>query len=348
MSRWTYQQGIRTQIDDFVNNNPAFLKWTDRLKDALYRKQMMRFEISSMRESLYRPFCKRSLYFDSILNQRRYQQHTFFSSLSSENTVICISGIGSSKPFQCLASNIVPCLDLLEKTQTFPYYIYSTNGSSRYDNIMDKTLAQFWGQYGENVTKWDIFHYIYAILHHPVYRIRYAENLKRDLPRIPLLSQREAFTSCVRIGKALMELHLHYETMKEYRLKWIENKDVSINWRVEKMNLSKGKDSLRINEWLTLAGIPQECFQYRLGNRSALEWVIDQYQVSTDARSGIVSDPNREDDEQYIVRLVGKVVTVSVETVKLVEELAQAVKQEDWLHENEIVNEPSQTTEATL
>ncbi len=186
------------------------------------------------------------------------------------------------------------------------------------------------------------------MLYHPEYRELYAENLKRDLPRIPILSQREAFASCVRIGQALIELHLKYETMKEYRLKWIENEAVSINWRVEKMNLSKEKDSLRVNEWLTLSGIPQECFQYRLGNRSALEWVIDQYKVSTDVRSGIVSDPNREDDEQYIVRLIRKVVTVSVETVKLVEELAQTVKQEDWLHEHEVVNEPSQTTEATL
>ena len=97
------------------------------------------------------------------------------------------------------------------------------------------------------------------------------------------------------------------------------------------MRLSPDKSTLKVNVWLTLADIPHECYQYRLGNRSALEWVIDQYQVSTDARSGIVSDPNREDDEQYIVRLVGKVVTVSVETVKLVEELAQKVKQEDWL-----------------
>ena len=108
-----------------------------------------------------------------------------------------------------------------------------------------------------------------------------------------------------------------------------------IDWRVEKMKLSSGKDAIRVNEWLTLAGIPQACFQYRLGNRSALEWVIDQYQVSTDARSGIVSDPNREDDEQYIVQLVGKMVTVSVETVRLVEELARGVGMEDWMAEGE-------------
>jgi len=175
-------------------------------------------------------------------------------------------------------------------------------------------------------------HYKKALLHHPQYRERYAENLKRDLPRIPLLATAEKFETCVRIGKQLMELHLQYEEVTEYPLKWLENKDVPINWRVEKMKLTPGKDTVVVNEWLTLAGIPQECFQYRLGNRSALEWVIDQYQV-TDARSGIVSDPNREDDEQYIVRLVGKVVTVSVKTVKLVGELAQAVKQEDWMGE---------------
>lgn len=93
------------------------------------------------------------------------------------------------------------------------------------------------------------------------------------------------------------------------------------------------KDNLRVNDWLTLADIPVACYQYRLGNRSALEWVIDQYQVSTDARSGITSDPNREEDEQYIVRLVGQVVAISVETVKSVEELAQQVKQEEWIRE---------------
>ena len=171
------------------------------------------------------------------------------------------------------------------------------------------------------------------MLHHPYYREHYAENLKRDLPHIPLLKEGGGFETCVRIGKRLMELHLNYEQEKEYPLKWVENRNVPLNWRVDKMRLSPNKDALIVNEWLTLAGIPQECFQYRLGNRSALEWVIDQYQVSTDARSGITSDPNREDEPKYIVQLVGKVITVSVETVRLVNELAQAVKMEDWMDE---------------
>jgi predicted helicase len=128
-----------------------------------------------------------------------------------------------------------------------------------------------------------------------------------------------AFGEFARIGAALMKLHIEYESQAEYPLERTETGKP--NWRVEKMTLSKDKTQLRYNEFLTLSGIPAEVHEYRLGNRSALEWVVDQYRVSTDARSGIVNDPNREDDPEYIVRLVGQVVTVSVETVRLVGEL---------------------------
>jgi hypothetical protein len=130
-------------------------------------------------------------------------------------------------------------------------------------------------------------------------------------------------------GARLADIHLNYEQAKEYPLQWIENKDVPFSWRVTKMQLSKDKTQIKVNESLTLTGIPAECFDYRLGNRSALDWVIDQYQVSADKRSGITSDPNREDDEEYIVRLIGRVVTVSVETVKLVKALPPVVVAEE-------------------
>ncbi|MFH1560308.1 MAG: type ISP restriction/modification enzyme, partial [Chloroflexota bacterium] len=107
----------------------------------------------------------------------------------------------------------------------------------------------------------------------------------------------------------------------EYPLQRLENRDARLNWRVERMRLSKDKTQIAYNDFLTLGGIPPEVFEYRLGNRSALEWIIDQYQVKTDKRSGIVTDPNRTDDPEYIVRLIGKVITVSLETVKVVESL---------------------------
>jgi predicted helicase len=128
--------------------------------------------------------------------------------------------------------------------------------------------------------------------------------------------------------------------VKEYRLSWQENEEVPLSWEVKKMRLTADKTAVVVNESLTLAGIPPECFHYRLGNRSALEWVIDQYQVSTDKRSGIVSDPNRPEDEEYIARLIGRVVTVSVETVKLVAELELKVRMEDWLEEGALSSHP--------
>jgi predicted helicase len=142
--------------------------------------------------------------------------------------------------------------------------------------------------------------------------------LKRELPRIPYAPDFKAFAE---IGKRLAEIHVNYEQQPEYQLERVEAPGFALDWRVERMKLSKEKRSLIYNDFLTLSGIPSEVFEYRLGNRSALDWVIDQYQVSTDKRSGITNDPNRSEDPEYIVRLIGQVITVSLETVQLVRRL---------------------------
>ena len=129
------------------------------------------------------------------------------------------------------------------------------------------------------------------------------------------------FRSFVRAGERLAEIHVHYEKQAEYPLTKTEKAGEKLDWRVAKMRLSKDKTSLIYNQFLTLSGIPKETYDYRLGNRSALEWVIDQYQVSTDKRSGITNDPNRDGDKEYILRLIGQVITVSLETVTIVNEL---------------------------
>jgi len=156
------------------------------------------------------------------------------------------------------------------------------------------------------------------VLHSPEYRERYAANLKRELPRIPLAPD---FWGFAKAGERLADLHVNYEKQPEYPLERVENPKEKLNLRVDKMRLSKDKSLLIYNSFLTLKGIPPETYEYRLGNRSALEWIVDQYQVSTDKRSGITNDPNREDDPEYILRLVGQVVQVSVETVKIVKAL---------------------------
>jgi predicted helicase len=274
---------------------------------------------------MYRPFCKQVLYFDHLLNQRRYQQHKIFPTpaTESENVVMCVAGVGDRKGFGCLVTNTIPSLDLaFEKTQCFPFYTYDEDGTNRQENITDQALAQFVARYGDNVSKWDIFWYTYALLHHPTYRERYAENLRRDLPRIPLLGDTATLHTLAALGKQLGDLHLHYEQQPEYPLESQENPNVPWIVRVERMSLTSDKSAVIVNESLTLAGIPPACFAYRLGNRSALEWVIDQYRVKEDTRSGIISDPNRNDDPTYLVRLVKQVVYVSVETMALVAQVA--------------------------
>lgn len=144
-------------------------------------------------------------------------------------------------------------------------------------------------------------------------------NLKRDLPHIPFA---EDFRGFANAGAALADLHVNYESAPQYdQLRNVETPGLPIDWRVEKMRLSKDKTQLKYNDFLTLDGIPPEVYDYKLGNRSALEWVVDQYRVKTDKRSGIVNDPNRADQPRYIVDLIGRVITVSLKTVEIVKNL---------------------------
>jgi predicted helicase len=316
-----YQKSSEATIENFINLEPSFIKWTDRLKIALQQGDIIVFENIKIRNSLYRPFVSKYLYFDHLLNQRRYQQQLIFpsSQTEKENLVICIGGYGR-KEFSILASCYITDLNFYaDPQQSFPFYIYDKDGKNRQENITDWALETFRSQYqDQTITKWDIFHYTYAVLHHPHYCQRYAANLKRELPRIPFAPEFWPFAIA---GKRLAEIHVNYEQQPEYRLKHLENKDLPIDWRVEKMRLSKDKTQIKYNEFLTLTGIPLEVFEYRLGNRSALDWIIDQYQIKTDKRSGIVNDPNRLDDEEYIVRLIKQVITISLETVQIVKNL---------------------------
>ncbi len=315
-------------VDDFVDYDK--IKWSEHLKAELTRERYGQFDNSHIRTAMYRPFSKQYLYYDALVDDRPASFDEVFPvpATEAENMVIVVSDQGYRSAFNALATNIIPDLHLCASTDTFqcfPVYTYAEDGSNRRDNITDWALGKFQTAYGSGITKRDIFAYVYSIFHHPQYREHFAENLKRELPRVPLLPSRAEFETCVRIGEALMKLHLGYEKVEEYPLQHVENPASLINWRVQRMKLAPDRSAVIYNDWLTLAGILPECFEYRLGTRSALEWVIRQYRVSTDARSEITSDPNRPNELEYIVRLVGRVVTVSVETVRLVKELAAAV-----------------------
>ena len=325
VDRWKRQGNREATVDNFVDNDDKKIKWSEGLKKKLENGQIAEFAESIIRQSLYRPFTKSYLYFDRMMTERVYVFPSIYPTpeTEAENRVICVGGYGR-KEFAVLMSKFIPDLNLYaDPQQSFPFYTYNEDGKNLRENITDWAVEQFRAHYRDDtIGKWDIFHYVYGLLHHPQYRERYAANLKRDLPRLPYTPDFWGFANA---GGRLGEIHVGYEDAGEYPLTYIETPDTQLDWRVEKMKLSKDKTQIKYNDFLTLDGIPAKVFDYRLGNRSALEWVIDQYRVKPDNRggSGIVKDPNRDDDPQYIVKLIAKVITVSLETVKIAENLPE-------------------------
>ena len=319
-----WQQQTAQNVDDFVVYDNEKISWSSGLKQKLTSGHIAEFAPERIRQMLYRPFTKSRFYFDRFMAERVYVFPSIFptSETEAENRVICVPNRGGRTDFWCYITNVIPhtVFITIDANQCFPFYIYDEDGTNRRENITDWALARFQKHYrDENITKWDIFHYTYALLHHPAYREHYQVNLKRDLPHIPYASK---FWEFVKVGRQLAEIHVHYEEQPKYKLDLIETEAMSLDWRVNQMRFSKDKTQLKYNDFLTLGGIPAEVFQYQLGNRSALEWVVDQYRVKTDRRSGIENDPNRADDETYIVDLIRKVISVSLETVGIVERLS--------------------------
>jgi predicted helicase len=322
-NRWQ-ESGQPKPLEDFLQVDESRLKWIRNTKRHLMRGNQVTFNEEKIRISLYRPFYKQYYYFERIFNENLYQIPKIFPTpeTENENRVICVSGLGH-EVFRCLIANHIVELKYSNSsnggTQCFPLYTYNEDGTARTENLTDWALTHYQNHYQDTtITKWAIFHYVYGLLHHPTYREKYAANLKRELPRLPLAPDFWAFS---KTGEKLADLHLNYEHQAPYPLKMIENSKVPFSLKVEKMRLSKDKRQLKYNGFLTLDGIPERVFDYKLGNRSALEWVIDQYRLKVDKRSGIINDPNRPNDDTYILGLLKKVITVSLETLKVIEAL---------------------------
>ena len=321
VDRWKRKENKAANIDDFVMYDDTKIAWSRDLKVKLKRGTIAECAEHKIRTALYRPFTKSNLYFDRTISDVLYIFPSIFPNLETEkeNRVIWIK-VGREWPMFALITNKIP--DILPQggSQCFPFYTYNEDGTNRQENITDWALSEFRTHYGDDtITKWDIFHYNYGLLHHPVYREKYEMNLKRDLPHIPFA---EDFWGFANAGAQLADLHINYESAPKYdRLKYIETPDMQIDWRVEKMKLSKDKTQLKYNDFLTIDSIPAAVYNYRFGTRSALEWIINQYCVKIDKRSGIKNDPNRVDDPQYIVDLIGRVITVSLKTMEIVKGL---------------------------
>jgi len=320
--------GRGRSVEDVVTSDSSKISWSGDLKVALARGKTTEFDEQKIRRALYRPFTKQWVYFDRLLNNSVYQLPRLFPTADSTNRVIIVTGVGAEKTFAPFISAILPDLAFYgggSSVQCFPLYTYNPDGKRR-ENIAA------WGReamrapgMNSDPTAEEVFHYIYAVLHSPAYRERYGRNLRRELPRIPPAPDAETFRAMVEAGRQLGELHLGYENAEEYPLEQQQTGEAPISPRVERMKLSKDKRSIAVNSTLTLSGIPPEVFEYRLGNRSALEWVIDQQGISVDKRSGIVNDTNDPGDPWQTVRLVRQVITVSLETTRIVQGMPRVV-----------------------
>jgi predicted helicase len=347
------------EVEKRINRQDPRVKWSSDVIKKLAKGVDYSFDPSVLRVWQYRPFSKYWHYSSKMWNWSHHLMPRFFPTPSTENIVICVHGVGVSKEFSALASNILPEKQLLANGQCFPLYLYESTeesdkidvegtgdlfaakaskpaagkgGYTRRDAITDSGLKHFQDAYaGETISKEDLFYYVYGLLHSPDYRERYADNLSKELPRIPAVKTAKDFWHFSQAGRDLAELHLHYETVKPYPVKMAVAGKTALtddDYRVEKMKYGKnGKEkdlsTLIYNHRITLTGIPLEAYDYVVNGKPALDWVVERQCVKTDKDSGIVNDANDWATEtvgnaKYPLELFQRVITVSLETMKIV------------------------------
>ncbi|MBV6627040.1 MAG: N-6 DNA methylase [Rivularia sp. (in: Bacteria)] len=298
------------------------IKWDRELKKYLERDISKAFDESSIVESMYRPFIKKYLYFDKHFNGMTYQWFDIFNQINNNNKYIAFSAIGNSKPFHCLGSDSVIDLHLTGDSQCLPLYRYDEEGN-RIDNITDWGLKQFQNHYkNTSITKEDIFHYTYAVLHNPEYRQKYELNLKREFPRLPFYDD---FYQWVNWGMLLMDLHINYEIVTPLQLKRIDIPLEKSRSPKVKLKADKTKGRIILDDVTTLEGVPKQAWEYQLGNRSALEWILDQYKEKKIKDATIAAKFNNyrfADYKEEVIELLQKVCTVSVKIMEIIQEMS--------------------------
>ncbi|WP_105427219.1 type ISP restriction/modification enzyme [Neorhizobium tomejilense] len=336
IDKYTSEKG-RWVADGRPNNTSGYvsrsIKWTAELEKSLRGEKDINISKDNVAMAVYRPFIKIKVYFDRDIIHRLYKNSVIFPlGNQHENSVIIFTNPGSQKPWLASIANVVPDLCYVgaaSGSQSLPRYRYTPDGE-RIDNITDWGQKQFRDHYGkgEKITKEDIFHYVYGVLHDPVYREKYALNLKREFPRIPFYPD---FWTWAGWGRRLMELHIGYETVEPWPLQRLDAADEKARAAgvSPKTVLKADKDAgiIRLDGETTLSGIPPEVWTYRLGNRSGLEWILDQYKEKTPKDPTIREKFNTyrfADYKEKVVDLLMRVTRVSVETVAITEAMKSA------------------------
>ena len=295
------------------------VKWDRELTKYLDRKINKSFHLEQIVDSLYRPYFKQYFYFDKNFIGMTYQWFNIYNKKHLDNKYITFKSFGSNRPFNCLATNCIAELHVTGANQCLPLYSYDQEGNP-IDNITEWGLTQFQTHYNDkDIKKIDIFHYTYAVLHNPIYQQKYEQNLKRDFPRIPFYDN---FQQWVTWGKQLMELHINYETINPYPLTRVNSSETEITNPKPKLKADKIKNEIILDTVTTLTDIPKTAWEYRLGNRSALEWILDQYKEKKPKDETIAKQFNNyrfADYKEQVINLLMRVCTVSIETVKIIQ-----------------------------
>lgn len=329
-------------LSDLMSTDATKISWSSSLIPKFISNTEIK-KSNCVYTTMYRPFCKKKLAYNKPIIHRTSCWNEIFPHEEITNYVIGVSGAPLKKGFSVIITNTIQDLNLLEHSQSFPLYIYeerketdtqlslfadTTDGQEKYtrrDAITDEALQAFRKVYGEEVTKEDIFYYIYAVLQSKGYISAYQDNLSKEMPRIPFL---KGFAEYVRIGKALAEVHLNYEQpVNPSELGLIVEIDRE-DYTVKQMKFLKYgkkalKDTIIFNEHIRVRGIPEKAYDYIINGKSAVEWIMERYAVTIDKASGITDNPNDYGDEKYIFNLLISVISVSLKTLELIDSMPE-------------------------
>jgi len=337
---------IIQKVEDFIDTNPKKISWTRALRKALERNDTLVFDSNEAAISSYRPFNKINFYSGRSLSESPGLAKVFFPNKSNKNVIIALSSTGSNKGLSLIITDCIVDYHLSGDTQCFPLYYYEENNSIqtglfdtedsqkyiRRDAISDFILERAKKQYGKNVSKEDIFYYVYGFLHSPEYRETFEADLKKMLPRIPLVDKMEDFWAFSKAGRKLADLHINYETVapaegvKVIGISPLEGSNGDI-FKVQKMRFPSKEDKSKIlyNSKITIENIPAQAYEYVVNGKSAIEWIMERYQVTIHKESQIKNDPNdwatEVNNPRYILDLLLSIIRVSTETVEIVNKL---------------------------
>lgn len=344
-----YNQVVQEKTEGKLSSldySTKLISWSRPVQNDLSRGVLYDASEGEVRTAMYRPFCKQALFWYNPLIEMRYRVPHLFPHREAENRCICVT---TGNKYGTLITDTIPDLHFIGDAQCFPLYWYEENKGEQAVSLFGTTNEERWTQRdgitdwmlkevrsrfsgAKNLTKEDIFYYIYGLLHSPDYRRRFADDLRKALPHIPIMERADDFIAFSKAGRALAELHLHYEDYAHKAGVKVSEAEHDTNdeyayYAVEKMRFpSKGnRSTILYNARITIDNIPEEAYDYVVNGKSGIEWIMERYAVTTDKKSGIQNNPNlwsRECEQpRYILDLLLSIIHVSLETQKIVKGL---------------------------